>query len=252
MGYKFNKFGWKPDTPDKRDRYMIYKIDSNKLPKSVDLRSKMPPIYDQGELGSCTGQCIAADCHYQMIKQGNIHWQPSALFIYYNERVISDTVNQDSGAELRDGMKAIEKWGICKEDLWKYNIRKFKKKPHKECYDDAIKNRIVDYKRVPQSLDFLKSCLASDDPFVFGFMIYDSFQSMRSDGIMHMPHVKENALGGHAVLAVGYDDDKQVFIIRNSWGKDWGDQGYFYMPYNYIKDSDLAADFWTVTFVPNP
>lgn len=249
------KYGWRPDTPDKRDRrYMVpANINAAALPTSVDLRAEMPPVWNQGELGSCTGQAIAADCHYQMIRQKGRVFQPSPLFIYYNERVIAGTVMQDSGAELRDGFKAINRWGICSEEKWSYDISKFRVKPSRACYAEGVKHKIYDYARLGQSLIQFKACLASGDPFVFGFSVYESYESgpVNSTGIMAMPNGRENMLGGHAVLAVGYDDARKVIIVRNSWGVEWGDKGYFYMPYDYIVDDDLAADFWTVRGVPN-
>jgi C1A family cysteine protease len=249
------KYGWRPDTPDMRDRkYMVpAHIAAASLPTKVDLREHMPPVYDQGDLGSCTGNAIAGDCHYQMVRQGGKVWQPSPLFIYYNERVIEGAVMQDSGAEIRDGMKAINRWGICSEQLWKYEISKFRVKPSRAAYGEAAKHKIFDYARIGQSLLQMKSVLASGDPFIFGFSVYESFEGdeVANTGILPMPKKSENMLGGHAVLAVGYDDTHKWFIIRNSWGVEWGDKGYFYMPYDYIVDDNLADDFWTVRGIPN-
>lgn len=251
---KFNKYGWKPDHPDKRDKKytMPAHRTAENLPSMVDLRPKMPAPYDQLDLGSCTGQSIGGDCHYQMVRQGVPVWQPSALFIYYNERLIEGTVMHDSGAELRNGMKAINRWGICSEQSWSYDISKFRVKPSRAAYNEASRKKIIDYARIPQSLTHLKSVLAQNDPFVFGFSVYESFESdqVAQTGIMSMPNPRENMMGGHAVLAVGYDDSRSVFIIRNSWGVRWGDKGYFYMPYSFITDNDLADDFWTIKHIP--
>jgi C1A family cysteine protease len=95
----------------------------------------------------------------------------------------------------------------------------------------------------------LQSCLAEGYPFVFGFTVFESFQAITKNGMMPMPKPKEQRLGGHAVMAVGYDDAKKMFIVRNSWTKNWGDQGYFYMPYSYISDTNRADDFWTIRLV---
>lgn len=248
------KYGWRPDTPDKRDRKFMVpaNINAAALPTSIDLRGNMPPVYAQGDLGSCTGQAIGFDCQYAMIRQGGKVWKPSPLFIYYNERVIAGTVMQDSGAELRDGLKAINRWGICSEEKWSYDVSKFRVKPSRIAYAEAAKHKVFDYARIGQSLIQFKSCLASGDPFVFGFSVYESFEGgeVARTGIMPMPSMRENMLGGHAVAAVGYDDSRKVFIIRNSWGADWGDKGYFYMPYDFIVDDDFAADFWTARSVP--
>ena len=106
----------------------------------------------------------------------------------------------------------------------------------------------VEYNRLTQDLHDFKSCLQEGFPFVFGFVVYPSFetQEVAESGKMIMPDKSESPLGGHAVLAVGYNDEEKVFIIRNSWGIEWGDKGYFYMPYDYILDDDLCSDFWTV------
>jgi C1A family cysteine protease len=249
---KFNKYGWRPDKPDKRDRYKLAHVDASSLPESVDLRPLMPPVYNQDNLGMCTGTAIAADCHYQMIRQGGSVWQPSPMFIYYNERVIEGTVNVDCGAELRNGMKAINRWGVCPESLYPFIASDFKKKPSRQAYAEAIKHRVVEYTRIPQSLIQLKACLAEGDPFVFGFTVYDSFESdvVATTGNMPMPSANESMLGGHAVKSVGFDDSRKVFIVRNSWSSGWGDKGYFYMPYEFIVDPDYAADFWTVKLIP--
>jgi C1A family cysteine protease len=252
---KLNKFGWRRDKPDKRDiRYMMPQhFSAHTLPPSVDLRGDMPEVYNQLDLGSCTGQAIAADIHYQLVRQHAPVWKPSPLFIYYNERMIEGTVSVDSGAELRDGMKAINRWGVCHEDLCPYDVTKFRNKPSRQAFRAAAKHKIIDYRRVPQTLLSMKSVLAEKDPFVFGFTVYEGFDGdeIAKTGMMTIPRPNEVVLGGHAVLAVGYDDHRQVFIIRNSWGTAWGDKGYFYMPYSYITDDDYAADFWTVRWVPN-
>jgi C1A family cysteine protease len=245
----FTKYGWKPDRPDIRDRYLsVSHVDASALPTAVDLRPKMPEVYEQGQLGSCTGQAIAADCHYQMILQGGKFWKPSPLFIYYNERLIDNSVTLDGGAEIRDGMKAINRWGICPDAMMPYDVSKFATKPSRVVYREAAKHKIFNYLRIGQSLINMKATLAQDDAFVFGFSVYGSFEGseIAKTGILNMPEPHEQLMGGHAVLAVGYDDARKVVIVRNSFGKGWGDQGYFYMPYDYISNSNLAADFWSV------
>jgi C1A family cysteine protease len=173
---------------------------------------------------------------------------PSRLFIYYNERVIEHTVDQDAGAMIRDGIKSVSKDGAPHETLWPYVITKFKDKPSAAAYKDAKKHTAVLYERLTQSLDQLKACLAAGYPFVFGFSVYESFESdaVAKTGKVPMPKPKEKQLGGHAVLAVGYDDALKRFIVRNSWGTAWGLKGYFTMPYDYATDGNLADDFWTI------
>jgi C1A family cysteine protease len=250
---KLKKYGWIPDTPDHRDlKYSPPRQIAEALPPVVDLRGKMPGVYDQGELGSCTANAIGGDLEYAQIRQGQQHWTPSRLFIYYNERVIENSVREDSGAMLRDGIKAVVRWGFCPETDWPYVISQFTRKPPRMSYKNAVKNRIQQYARVSQRLDDMRACLAGGDPFFYGFSVYDSFESnyVAETGLMPMPRRGERLLGGHAVLAVGYDDNRKVIIVRNSWGTGWGDKGYFYMPYDFIVNPDYADDFWTVTYVP--
>lgn len=242
---------WKKDNPDFRDRYLEHK--KHELLKfntsCIDLRDKCPKIYNQGSLGSCTANSIAAAYEFDMIKQkeSNI-FTPSRLFIYYNERDMENTINYDSGAQIRDGMRSINKIGICPEKLWPYNINKYTYKPSHYLYDIAKKHRSILYSRVQQNLNDLKLTLSKGYPIIFGFSVYESFESksVAEKGIMTMPKQNEKLLGGHAVLAVGFNDETKTFIVRNSWGTTWGDSGYFYMPFEYITNKNLASDFWVL------
>ena len=247
---KIKRYGWIPDIPDQRD--FRFATPAVALPTKVDLRRSCPPVYDQGQLGSCTANAIAAAHQFEQIRQGaQAAFVPSRLFIYYNERVIEKTVNQDSGAMIRDGIKSVVKQGVCSEKIWPYVIGRFTKKPSTKCYKAAMANQIVSYQRVTQTENQTKGCLAAGLPFVFGFSVYESFESaaVAKSGKVPMPKKKETMLGGHAVMAVGYDDAKKSFIVRNSWGPTWGQQGYFLMPYAYLLSSDLASDLWTIKMV---
>ncbi len=173
------------------------------------------------------------------------------LFIYYNERSVEGNVETDSGAQIRDGIKVVASIGACMEDLWPYNIASFTKKPNAAAYQCAAQHKIVLYRRLTQGLDDMKSSLASGIPFVFGFSVYESFESDRvaKTGILYLPQEHESLVGGHAVLAVGYDDRQKRFLVRNSWGADWGQNGHFTIPYEYLENSDLASDFWNIQSV---
>ena len=179
---------------------------------------------------------------------------PSRLFIYYNERVIEGTVNTDAGAMLRDGIKTVAKQGACPEPMWPYLIARFKTKPSAACYAEGAKHTAVSYQRLVQSLSQMQGCLASGYPFVFGFTVYESFETntVARTGHVPMPASGEHVLGGHAVCAVGYDIKRRWFICRNSWGTSWGMRGYFTIPLAYLTDSDLCADFWTIRVVCRP
>jgi C1A family cysteine protease len=246
-------YGWTPDLPDHRDRmYQAPLAMLEPLPAQVDLRPQCPPVYSQGALGSCTANAIAAALEFdQMKQQQTAVFVPSRLFIYYNERVIEGTVDEDSGAMIRDGIKSVAKQGAPHEALWPYVIKDFRRKPSKTAYQDARKHPAVLYQRLQQDVQQLRGCLASGFPFAFGFSAYESFETsaVASSGTVPLPAPKEKLVGGHAVLAVGYDHAREQFIIRNSWGDDWGQRGYCTMPYTYVLDNNLADDFWTIKLV---
>lgn len=242
------KYGWHPDLPDHRDLLFQIKRPID-LPSKVDLRDKLIPVFDQGQLGSCTANAISSAYAFNMHKQVEDEiFVPSRLFIYYNEREMEGSIAYDSGARIRDGIKSINKIGVCDEVIWPYDIAKFAVKPVDECYVQAGRNKAVKYERLNNSETELKTCLALGYPFVFGFTVYESFETrnVAKTGKMPMPSKKEKSMGGHAVLGVGYDDSLKCFIIKNSWSDKWGDKGFFYMPYDYITDSDLCADFWVI------
>jgi len=250
MAYTIKHLGWLPDLPDVRDHMFAAPMNvMATLPPSVDLRSKFPPCYDQGQLGSCTGNAIAGSVQFERRKQMlSPDFIPSRLFIYYNERVIEGTVNTDAGAQIRDGIKAVNKQGVCSEKTWPYVIGKFTNKPSAAAYKEAAKHTVTSYSRVARTLTQMKGCLAAGFPFVYGFTVYESFESaaVAKTGKVPMPKPGEKVLGGHAVLAVGYDDKQDRFITRNSWGPSWGQKGYFTMPYAYLTEPNLSDDFWTI------
>jgi len=251
MGTKSREFGWRPDKPDQRDyRYAI--AAPIVLPPNVDLRPQCPTVYDQGQLGSCTGNSIAGAIQFELMKQNTDVFTPSRLFIYYNERVMENTVKSDAGAEIRDGIKSVATLGVCTELEWPYKVTQFTTKPSAKCFKDAKKDVVSQYLRLDNtSLNDLKTCLAQGYPFVLGFSVYESFESatVAKTGVVNMPKKKEKMLGGHAVCCVGYNDKTQRFIVRNSWGSGWGQAGYFTIPYAYLTNSNLSDDFWTIRLV---
>jgi C1A family cysteine protease len=244
-------YGWRPDFPDARDHY-IPKVGWFKavfLPSKIDMRPQMPPVYDQGQLGSCVSNATAAAIQFQRAKQKQVDFAPSRLFIYYNGRVIEgDPVDQDTGLQVRNGIKAAASQGACPETEWAYDVSKFAKKPPARCYADAKKDLVTTYQRVDQTLQAMKAVLAGGDPFVFGVTVYDSFEgeAVANSGIIPMPADSENVVGGHCMMAVGYDDSQGAFIVRNSWSTEWGRSGYCLVPYAYLTNGDLASDFWVV------
>jgi C1A family cysteine protease len=251
-------YGWRPDLPDQHDfKFSVTHpgVPVEQLPDTVDLRPNCSPIEDQGALGSCTANALVGALEY-LERNGDPanHVQPDAtptnlsrLFVYYNERAMEGTVNEDSGAYIRDGVKCLNKFGVCPESLVPYNIGKFTRKPTPTAYKRALSHRINLYSRLSTEADML-NCLAVGFPFVFGFTVYESFESeaVASVGEVPMPAPDEQVLGGHAVLCVGYNRSNQMFTVRNSWGKDWGDHGYFYMPFAYLTDRNLSDDLWSI------
>jgi C1A family cysteine protease len=245
-------YNFRPQNGDFRDYEYTPKPETlASLPNNVDLRPLMPPIYDQGQLGSCVSNGTAAVVEFELMKQKSSVIMPSRLFIYYNGRVLEGTVKQDSGLQVRDGIKVVVKQGVCPEPEWPYTISKFKTKPTTKCYKDALQDVILQYQAVPQTLASIQACLAEGYPVVMGFSVYSSFESdaVTSTGIVPLPAKNESLLGGHSVDIVGYDNPSQRYIVRNSWGTSWGMAGYFTVPYTYFNNAKLASDFWMVTSV---
>ena len=251
---KTRGYGWIRDLPDHRDLHYAPKLATvGPLPPRIDLRPQCPPVYDQGHLGSCTANAIAGAIEFDEIRSGSgKSWVPSRLFIYYNERELEGTTDSDSGAQIRDGIKVIVKEGVCPESEWPYRVDEFATRPPDSAYRDARHDRISSYLRLPQSLVQMRACLAEGFPFVFGFTVFSSLETVEvtNSGKVPLPRPEDSIVGGHAIVAVGYDDREQHFIFRNSWGDGWGDKGYGYLPYAYLLDPGLAADFWTIRSAP--
>lgn len=240
-------YGWIPDKPDNRD--FIYKPTVYRIPDVVDLRHFMPPVYDQGNLGSCTANAVAGALDYERTRQSETLVTPSRLFVYYNERKDEHQIKTDAGATIRESVKAVKKYGVCPEKHWPYDIAKFANKPPKTCYTEALKYVDLTYLRVHQGQAEMQNCLAEGFAIVIGINVYESFESsaVAKSGEVPMPAADEQLLGGHALLVVGYENDK--WIVRNSWGADWGDKGYCYLPFEYLLKSGLSGDFWALTKV---
>jgi C1A family cysteine protease len=242
-------YGWIPQLPDIRDLPTEAPAKA-KLPRSVDLSTSphMPPVYEQGMLGSCTAQAVAAVLDFENHRQAGRFVTPSRLWIYYQERALEGSVAHDNGAQLRDGMKAVTKLGACPETDWPYDPTKWADKPPQKAYRSALRDKALAYQAPEQKLPALKATLAAGKPVVFGFTVYEAFEgdAVGKSGVLGLPGKGEHAIGGHAVVLVGYDDAAKRFRVRNSWGSGWGQAGYFEMPYAYVTNRSLAADFWTL------
>lgn len=269
-------YGWRPSHPTINALRLVSPgLPESELPQSVDLRDQFPAVYDQGQLGSCTANAIAAAIQHQCIKN-KYKWQftPSRLFIYYNEREIEGTTQSDSGASIADGINSVNKQGVCPETeadgtspdwLWTYDdgSEKFKQKPPQQCYRDAVLHKALKAEQVSLDRNTVLNVLAAGRPSVFGFTVHRSFESqqMAKDGIMHVPQafdIFDPQIGGHAITALGYALNKPMgsqgikdwALIRNSWGSAWGVEGHFWMPLDQIMcNAQVASDAHTVDLV---
>lgn len=242
------KYGFKKSVPHINDqKYSDHKIFSigAPLPASVDLRPQMPPVYDQGDLGSCTANAACAAVEYDMKVQNEAVALPSRLFLYYVERKIDGDTNQDGGSTLRTAITAVNQFGVCNDTIWPYDCSKFAVAPPESAYEQAKLHKGLKSFSVQQNLYELQHCLAVfRRPIIFGFQVYQSFESQEvaDTGIMPIPRPGEQNLGGHAVCIVQYEPG--YFIVRNSWGPNWGLSGHFKMPVEFILNPAYCSDFW--------
>lgn len=247
-------YGWRADQPDHRDYHANFAaVRAEPLPPMVDRRAACPAIYDQGARGNCTAQAVGGSLHFTGLERRTTAQKPSPRFIYFFTRQIEGNAGRDSGATLRGTMKAVASYGYCGESLCGNPVVDYNKRPSREAIAAGAKAALRSsfYARVAQTGPDLKAAVATGNPVAFGCSISDSFESRQvtRSGVVPMPAAGEKIIGGHAMLIVGYDDAAQVFIVRNSWGADWGARGYCFMPYAFILNRGIAADFWTVSRV---
>ncbi|MCM8822071.1 MAG: cysteine protease [Candidatus Omnitrophica bacterium] len=268
-----SSFGWIPDLPDFRDYTSgtdkIKSILGTKrarfdIPESVDLRLWCSPVEDQGRLGSCTANAGVGLVEYYERKCFGKHIDASRLFLYKVTRNLMKAKG-DTGAFLRTTMAALVLFGVPPEEYWPYtdDEKGFDLEPPAFCYAFASNYQTISYfrhdgkgVRLPEILQSVKSFLAQGHPSIFGFTVYSSIEQAEKDGRIPFPSEGEKVLGGHAVMAVGYDDRMEIknrygvktegaLLIRNSWGKNWGEEGYGWLPYEYVLQ-ELAMDFWSI------
>lgn len=243
------KLNWKPSPYDSRDleTERPLKLTAVKIPVKFELPIQVP-IYDQKTLGSCTSNsgCV---CYRYEVRERLKDFEPSRLFLYYNTRVLEGTQNEDSGAYIRDVFKSLSKSGLAAEKTWPYDINKFTQQPPTEAFDEGRKHLVTKYAKVKQTRLDIQSVLLSGACVSFGFTVYESFMSGKwasKTGKMPIPKKGEEILGGHAVTIIGWDNRRKSFLIQNSWGESWGQNGKFWMPYTFLLDSDMANDFWCI------
>lgn len=242
-------YGTHPDVPDHRDlRWEAPRHVRRALPRAVDLRPSCPPVEDQRPLNACSAHAIGTALWFDELRQGLERARPSRLFLYWVERAKEHTIGTNAPVSLRDGYRAVARHGVCPEVLWPWRPERYSERPPKACFREAARRRAVSYHRVPRALDHLRGCLAEGFPFTLGLSVHESFEGrrVRETGRVPMPARGERTLGGHAVVAIGYDGRSRRFLARNSWGRRWGLHGDFTLPFDYLLDPDLAWDFWTV------
>ncbi len=239
--------GYRPDKKSRSPKKFSASADQDN-PTIVDLRPFMTAVENQGDSNSCTANAMAGAYEYLDNRINGQSADVSRLFIYYNARAIDGSVDEDEGAYLSDCVKVVRKYGACTEETWPFTLDEVTSKPPKDAYREAAQFRIEDAASVDIDLDVMRTCLAAGYPFVFGLQLFESFNGAGGNGgLVPMPDPdNEKHEGGHAMLCVGYSDADRVFIIRNSWGEEWGDMGYGYVPYEYMADPNLNHDCWVI------
>ena len=231
----------KTDVEDLRD--IPYDPTNKPILDYVDLRDYASPVEDQRRLGSCVGQAMAGAYELLMLREVPERFiDLSRLFIYYNARLLDGHTETDEGAYIRDGIKSVKIYGVCSERVWPYHIQNFALTPSVTSYLDARSRSIKNYRRV-STVNHAVDALSNGYPVVFGLLVYTGFAELyREDSVLAMPSKSESPLGGHAMCLVGYDLSKELFLVRNSFGVDWGDQGYCWIPFDYARTEFL--DMW--------
>lgn len=250
-----HKYGYKPSLPDHRDYRYAFSGDPSNIPPEFSLAEFDSVVFDQGQLGSCTGNAISGALKTWMVKN-KYKWPftPSRLEIYYMERELEGSVDQDAGAMIRDGFKVINTNGVCPEDEtsewnWPYDISKFTVKPSVKALADAGLHKCLEYAQVNQDQLSIKSAIVAGYPLVIGIAVFESIESPECarTGVVPMPGFFDSPIGGHALRVSSYDEN--YVSGPNSWGKAWGDNGYFHLPWKYILNPNLCSDIWKVGLV---
>lgn len=256
-------YGWLPDLPDFRDKLAFpgkegVQVAAAALPTRVDLRARHDfTVNDQGYIGSCVAQAVGSAIEFAQHTRPNDpavsdfleedrKFQVSRLFLYYEARRAIGLIDEDSGCHIRDAMRVAFNIGVPRETGWAYKEDRFAHEPPRHSYKSAPYHKITSYRSVAVNNDEIRLALSLGAPVVFGVSIFDSFYNDRN-GIIQMPRYTDEYLGGHAMLIVGYDDSSRLYTVLNSWGNTWGDDGFCYIPYDYVGNRQLGSDYWLLT-----
>ena len=241
------KYNVRQDPSDWRD--LPYTYMRQPLRELVDLRQYCSKIENQGHLGSCVGQAVVGAYELLLNKEMPDKFiDLSRLFVYYNARLIENVVNEDVGAYVRDAVKALQKYGVCSESLWPYHIQDYAITPSIESYTDAKNRGIQNYFRITMFEDILDA-LNKEMPVVFSMKVYNSFEDLYYSNTVKMPSTGEQPIGAHAMCFVGYDLNKKLLLCRNSFGTNWGIEGYCYIPFDYTRNE--VMDTWVFDIILN-
>lgn len=232
-----------PSKVDERD--FVYKSQQVNIKLSIDLREWDSLVEDQGDLGSCAGNAMT-NCYELMVKQRypDKFSDLSRLYAYYHARLIEGNLTEDSGVySLRNMIKGVQKFGLCQEKVWPYKVENYDLKPSDEAYEDARTRSITEYRSLRSQTDMLEA-LNIGYPVIVGIEIFEDFLLVdQKNPLVSLPDENESSLGGHAVVIIGYDLGKQQFLIKNSFGTEWGDSGYAWLPFEYSKK--YVFDRWS-------
>ncbi|MEM7180507.1 MAG: C1 family peptidase [Spirochaetota bacterium] len=244
-GYKYSA-----PAPDAK-KFAASKVSVEDLPPKVDLRQYMTPVESQGQLSSCVANAVAGAYEYLVKRfEGEDAYDVSRLFVYYNARELEEVEIADQGSFISLAIQGLKKYGACAEETWEYDEGVVNEKPSEEAYEEAGDFLVEDTQLIPNDLNAWKQALAEGYPIIFGISLYKSFDKHKKKGHVPMPTNNEasrESHGGHSMLCVGYSDPDQFFIVRNSWGTDWGDEGHCYIPYNYLtNDKFNDGDNWII------
>lgn len=222
-------------------------VSAASLPARVDLRPLCSPVEDQGKVGSCAANAVVGALEYHQRKAGLQITDLSRLFVYFNARNMADKAKEDCGTMISHVMASVLAFGACEERMWPYQEVMWPERPTPACYENAMRYEAVSYARAPLGEACLVA-LAQGLPIVFGtYVPQDFYAAAHKTG--SMPEVSQDAPspgGGHAMLLVGYDMATRSWLVRNSWGEDFADRGYFRIPFSTLKAYSLAEGFWTI------